>query len=79
MVWSMMLEKCLFTFFKSLACLALQTEIIIKKIKQPKLPKMKKELTKICNEPGMNGQFYRDRQNLEAIKIQKSIVFSYWN
>ena len=35
------LRKCLFTFFKSLACLALQTETIIKKITQPKLPKTK--------------------------------------
>ena len=37
---------CLFTFFKCLACLALQTETIVKKITQPKLPKMKKELPK---------------------------------
>ena len=46
----------LFTFFKSLACLALQTETIVKKITQPKLPKMKNEVTKICNEPGNCAQ-----------------------
>ena len=45
---------CLFTFFKSLACLALQTETIVKKITQPKLPKTKNEVTKICNEPGIS-------------------------
>ena len=38
--------------FESLACLALQMETIVKKIKQPKLPKTKDEVTKICNEPG---------------------------
>ena len=43
---------CIFTFFKSLVCLALQTETIAKKITQPKSPKTKNELTKICNEPG---------------------------
>ena len=43
---------CLFTFLKILACLALQTETNVKKITQPKLPKMKNEVTKICNEPG---------------------------
>ena len=47
------LRKCLLTFFKSLACLALQTETIVMKITQPMLPKMKNELTKICNEPGI--------------------------
>ena len=50
--WLTKLRKCLFTFFKSLACLALQTETIVKKITQPKLPKTKNELTKICNELG---------------------------
>jgi hypothetical protein len=35
----------LFTFFKSLACLALQTETTVKKITQPKLPKTKIKLT----------------------------------
>ena len=40
---------CFFTFSKSLACLALQTETIIA---QTKLPKTKNEITKICNEPG---------------------------
>ena len=54
--WPTKLRKCLFTFFKSLACLALQTETIVKKITQPKLPKTKKELTKICNEPGKSHQ-----------------------
>jgi hypothetical protein len=34
--------------------LALQPETIIKKSTQPKLPKMKNELTKICNEPDIN-------------------------
>ena len=48
------LRKCLFTFFKSLACLALQTETIVKKITQPKSPKTKNELTKNCNEPGIS-------------------------
>ena len=47
---------CLFTFFKSLACLALQTETIIKKITQPRLPKTKNKVTKICNEPGGHKQ-----------------------
>ena len=42
---------CLFTFFKSLACLALQTETIAKKIPLPKLSKM--NLQKY-NEPGIN-------------------------
>ena len=37
---------CLFTFFKSLACLALQTETIVKKIMQPKLSKTKTKLPK---------------------------------
>ena len=44
---------CLFTSFKSLACLALQMETIIKKITQIKLQKTKNEVTKICNEPGI--------------------------
>jgi hypothetical protein len=44
---------CLFTFFKSLACLALQTETIVKKITQPKLQKTINEVTKICNKPGI--------------------------
>ena len=52
--WPTKLQKCLLTFFKSLACLALQTETIVKKITQPKLPKTKNELTKICNEPGIS-------------------------
>ena len=43
------------TFFKSLACLALQKETIVKKITQPKLPKTKNEVTKIGNEPGTSG------------------------
>ena len=42
----------IYVHFLSLTCLALQTETIIKKITQPKLPKMKNELTKICNESG---------------------------
>ena len=42
--------------FKSLACLALQMETILKKITQPKLPKMKNEVTKIYNEPGTNDK-----------------------
>ena len=54
--WPTNLRKCLFTFFKSLACLALQTETIVKKITQPKLPKTKNELTKICNEPGISDE-----------------------
>ena len=41
-----MLPNCLFAFFKSLACHALQTETIIKKIIQPKLPKTKNKRTK---------------------------------
>ena len=54
--WQTKLRKCLFTFFKSLVCLALQTETIVKKIMQPKLPKTKNELTKIHNEPGIKYQ-----------------------
>ena len=46
--------KMFIYIFKSLACLALQTETIVKKIIQPKLPKTKNEFTKICNEPGIN-------------------------
>ena len=38
---------CLFKFFKSLACLDLQMETIVKKITQPMLPKTK-------NEPGIS-------------------------
>ena len=45
--------KMFIYIFKSLACLALKTETIIKKISQPKLPKRKNELTKIYNEPGI--------------------------
>ena len=45
--WPTKLQKCLFTFLKRLACLAFQTETIIKKITQPKLAKMKNKLTKI--------------------------------
>ena len=56
--WPLKLRKCLFTFFKSLACLALQTQSILKKIRQPKLPKTKFELTKICNEPGMKFKYF---------------------
>ena len=54
--WLMKLRKyqniaiCLFTFYS----LSLQTKIIIKKITQPKLPKTKNEVTKICNELGIN-------------------------
>ena len=50
--WLTKLQKCLFTFSKSLACLAFQTETIVKKVAQPKLPKTKIELAEICNEPG---------------------------
>jgi hypothetical protein len=62
--WPTKLRKCLFTFFKSLACLALQTEAIAKKITQPKSPKTKNELTKICNELGISyfnkgGRFFQ--------------------
>ena len=46
--------------FKSLACLALQMETIVKKITKHKLPKKKNEFTKICNEPGV-----RDGLNVE--------------
>ena len=52
---------CLFTFFESLACLALQTETIVKKITQPKLPKTKNEITKICNEPGIGSKLENRR------------------
>ena len=44
--WPTKLQKCLFTFFKSLACLALQTETIVNKIMRPKSPETNK-LTKI--------------------------------
>ena len=44
------------TFFKSLACFALQTGTIVKKITQPRLPKTKNELTKICNELGKSDK-----------------------
>ena len=37
-------------------CLALQTESIVEKITQPKLPKSKNELTKICNELGIKDE-----------------------
>jgi hypothetical protein len=63
---------CLFTFFKSLACLALQTEIIVKKITQPKLPKMKNKFIKICNEPGNRPSYFT---GLEL--NNNSTVFSY--
>ena len=46
--------------FKSLACLALQMETIVKKITQPKLPKTKNEVTKICNEPGISFEIWID-------------------
>ena len=45
--------KMFIYIFKSLAFLALQMETTEKKIAQPKLPKTKNELTKICNEPGI--------------------------
>ena len=48
---------CLFTFFKSLAHLALQTETIIQKITQLKWWKTKNEITKICDEPGIVLQY----------------------
>jgi hypothetical protein len=50
--WQTKLQKCLFANFKSLACLALHMEIIVKEITQPKLSKTKNGLTKICDEPG---------------------------
>ena len=49
--------KMFIYIFKSLVCLALQTETIVKKITQPKLPKTKNELTKNFNEPGLNLTF----------------------
>ena len=43
----------MFIYIFQNSCLSsLQTESKIKKITQPKLPKTKNELTKICNEPG---------------------------
>ena len=53
-------------FFKSLACPALQTEIIVKKITQLKLPKtnLSKSLIKICNEPGKNGSLENGEQKI---------------
>ena len=60
---------CLFKFFKSLPCLSLKTETIIKKITQPKLPKMKNEVTKICNEPGNNDCNYRIKLDLRTYLV----------
>ena len=47
--------------FKSLACLALQTETIVKKVTQPKLPKTKNEVTNICNEPSIGSKLENKR------------------
>ena len=52
--WRTKLRKCLFTFFKSFACLALQTKTIVKKITQTKSQKTKNKLTKICNRLDKN-------------------------
>ena len=62
----------IYVHFLSLACLTLQTETIIKKITQPKLPKMKNELTKICNESGNRHSYFT---GLEL--NNNSTVFSY--
>ena len=45
-------ENVYLHFFKSLACLALQIETMVKKITQLILPKTNNKLTKICNKPG---------------------------
>jgi hypothetical protein len=37
-------------------------ETIVKKIMQPKLQKMKNEVTKICNEPGTNDKTQNSNQ-----------------
>ena len=58
LVWANEVKKMFIYIFKSLASLALQTETIVKKIMQPKLPKTKNELTKICNEPGIDLKNY---------------------
>ena len=57
--WLTKLQKCLFAFLKSLACLTLQMETIIKKSTQPKLPKTENELTNICN-----GTYYFRKETL---------------
>jgi hypothetical protein len=44
-------------FIEIFKSLALQMETIVLKITQPKLPKTKKELTKIYNELGISGNF----------------------
>jgi hypothetical protein len=64
---------CLFTFLKSLACLALQTETILKKIMQPKLPKTKNELTKICNELGIRLRDFFTMVSLCKARLLKSV------
>ena len=77
--WPMKLRKCLFTFFKSLACLALQMETIVKKITQPKLPKRKNEITKIFNEPGNRINFgsIEETLDLSCILLAVNLVFQF--
>ena len=53
--------ECFFTFFKSLAFLALETETIVKKLTKPKSPKTKNEITKICNEPGTRCEYFHGK------------------
>jgi hypothetical protein len=57
--------KMFIYIFKSLT---LQTETIVKKITHSKSPKMKNELTKICNEPGNNVLF----RKLKKSKMEKT-------
>ena len=66
--------QCLFTFFKSLTCLALQTETILKKITQPKSPKTKNELTKICNEPGISENELRNEIEIENASMKDFLM-----
>ena len=57
MFWANEVYENVYLGFKRLACLAClasQMETIVKKITQPNLPKMKNELAKICNEPGIS-------------------------
>ena len=70
----MELQKCLFIFSKSLACLALQMETIIKKITQPKLPETKNTLTNICIEPGISCLKWFNSRVVEVLRTMIKIL-----
>ena len=67
--WPTKLRKCLLTF---------TTETILKKITQPKLPKTKNELTKICNEPGISEKPSEVKPPLALDSISKYSLSLYY-